>query len=265
MIETCRHVLSLFPRILVRSFLTCCCLAGATIAQADRSMNEFGTAGAPAITLLAPAIPTVIDSRGQLRPGVAQWMAHIAGDSGVQIHARTANVDRSEADMARDSQICVLGYARLPSRENHVQWLAALHRDKIMLIARRDDPFQGTLLDAMNINDSTVAAPKGIYLSDKKANDTRFVTVSDQRRLARMVEAGRVRFGVLIGITLEVPEIRNMEIRVVGQLPPQEFWFACNRDLPDGITRRLARALQSPVAGQLLRTVLANPPPASAP
>lgn len=228
----------------------------ATPVKATDMADAFGDPAHTEVTLFVPVMPTILDSKGLLVAPMRRWLAHVATDAAIHLTIQAANYDRRTADMARHPTNCVLGYARLPDRENLARWLAAVRRDRMVFIARRDDPFQGELADFLKIAGGKVAAPSGVYRSVLDARGVAYLAIDDQRALARMVDAGRVRFGMLISGTLDAPDVQSLELRVVAEMPPQEFWFACNPQMPDDVAQRLANALRSEPAEALRRVAM---------
>lgn len=231
-----------------------------TAPRAQDTAEYIGDPRFAEITLAVPIMPTYVDMRSRLQPPVARWLAYIAERAAVRLQIQPASFDRRVADMAHKTNHCVLGHDRVPSREAGALWLAPMGQDRILFIARRDDPFNGDIDALMSVLPDHVAAPSGIYRELLALRDIPHVAVDDQRSLARMVEAGRVRFGMLIGATLETAEVRSMALRVVAAMPPLDFWFACSRDLPPALAGRLTNALTSENA-QRLRHLAMKPPP----
>lgn len=233
--------------------------------SAQETAEYFGDPTSTKITLAVPIMPTFIDSRARLQPAMANWLAHVADHAAVHLEIQPASFDRRAADLARRPNHCVLGYDRVPSREAGALWLARIGQDRILFVARRNDSFYGDIDALMSILPDQVAAPSGIYRELLALRDIPHVAVDDQRSLARMVAAGRVRFGMLIGATLETPEVKAMGLRVVAEMPPLDFWFACSRNLPAAIADRLTAALKSEKAEKLRLLAMASAPrPAAA-
>lgn len=222
--------------------------------------DSFGKPEAPQVTLAVPVMPTIVDGSGRLLPAMRLWFSYLAEKAAIHLKIQPANFDRRTADMARSVDHCVLGYARLPSRETKARWLSLVRRDRIVFIARQDDPFQGDLPDLLRIASGRVAAPSGVYRETLVERGIDYVAIDDQRSLARMVDAGRVRFGMVIAGTLNAPEVQAMRLRVVAEMPPLEFWFACSPDMPDSLAEPLQRALQTPSSEALRRTALDEVP-----
>lgn len=222
--------------------------------------DSFGQSGQPEVTLAVPVIPTIVDGSGRLLPAMRLWFSYVADKASIHLRIQPANFDRRTADMARSIDHCVLGYARLPSRETKARWLSLVRRDRMVFIARQDDPFQGALPDLLKIASGQVAAPSGVYRETLAGHGVDYVAVDDQRSLARMVDAGRVRFGMVIAGTLNAPEVQTMRLRIVAEMPPLEFWFACSPDMPDSLAQPLRRALLSPSSEALRRTAMNDVP-----
>lgn len=235
-------------------------LLAADPASAADMDDSFGKDGAPEVTLAVPVIPAIVDGSGRLLPAMRLWFSYLADKAAIHLKIQPANFDRRTADMARSVDHCVLGYARLPSREASARWLSLVRRDRMVFIARQDDPFQGDLPDLLKIASGRVAAPSGVYRETLVERGIDYVAIDDQRSLARMVDAGRVRFGMVIAGTLNAPEVQAMRLRVVAEMPPLEFWFACSPDMPDSLAEPLQRALQTPSSEALRRTALDNVP-----
>jgi hypothetical protein len=235
--------------------LGCLLLLSASV-RADHGQDVVGDPQAPGLTLYVPVMPTIVDPTGQLLPQMRKWLAQVAVDANIHIKIQAANYERRLADMERHSSDCVLGYARLPEREATARWLAVVRRDRIVFVARRDDPFAGSLAAFLKLADGNVAAPSGIYRSVLESHGIDYLAVDDQRALARMVDAGRIRFGMLIGGSLDAPEMQALTLHVVAELPPQQFWFACNPAFPEILARRLTLALRSGKAEALRRIAM---------
>lgn len=229
------------------SLITPVAAKGAT----QETAEYFGDPKSTKVTLAVPIMPTFIDIRARLQPAMANWLSYVADHASVHLEIQPASFDRRVADMTRRPNHCVLGYDRVPSREAGALWLAPIGQDRILFVARRNDGFYGDIEALMSILPDQVAAPSGIYRELLALRDIPHVAVDDQRSLARMVAAGRVRFGMLIGATLETPEVKGMGLRVVAEMPPLDFWFACSRTLPPAIADRLTIALKSEKAEKL--------------
>ncbi|MFV3127735.1 hypothetical protein [Niveispirillum sp. KHB5.9] len=229
-------------------------------APADDVADSFGDPTLPGVTLAVPVIPTIVDSKGLLVPAMRAWLGRVAAGANIHLKIQAANFDRRSADMARSADHCVLGYARLPAREDKARWLAPVRRDRMIFVARHDDPFQGGLDAFMKAADGKVAAPSGVYREALAQRGVEYVAIDDQRALARMVEAGRVRFGMLIAGSLNAPEVQAMQLRVVAEMPPQEFWFACSPLMPDSVAVSLTRALRDGHTEALRRLAMAETP-----
>ncbi|MFV3127736.1 hypothetical protein [Niveispirillum sp. KHB5.9] len=225
-------------------------------------LETIGPANGPEVALLIANTPTTMDSAGNLRPALRQWIGHIATQGEVHVSVRTVTVDQRQDEALKSPGTCAMSYARLPAREDKVRWLAEVKRDRMVFIARRDDPFQGSLSDFLRITNGKLGAPSGIYRDILENRGIRHTPVDDQLSLARMVEAGEPRFGLLIGGAMHTPEIRAMAVRVVAELPQASFWFACSAAMPDMLSTRLAAVLHTKEAEALRREALGNLAPA---
>lgn len=248
-----------FPARAGRCLALAAAFLSAVAARGHDVPDSFGSPSLPDVTLAVPMMPTIIDDKGRLVVAMANWLSLVAEKAGVHMKVQGANFDRRTADMARYPDHCVLGYARLPAREANARWLAEVRRDRVVFVARPDDPFKGGLDAFLKLADNDVAAPSGIYREVLAARGVTFLPVDDQRSLARMVQAGRVRFAMMVGGTLNAPEVRAMRLRVVAELPPQQFWFACSPGMSDAIALPLAAALQTEEAEILRRKAMNEP------
>ncbi len=239
-------------RWLSAACLAICLVTTFAVTGSGQEMAEyFGNPESTKITLAVPIMPTFIDSRARLQPAMANWLAQVADQASVYMEIQPASFDRRVADITRRPNHCVVGYDRVPSREAGVLWLARIGQDRILFVARGNDSFDGDIDALMSILPDQVAAPSGIYRELLALRDIPHVAVDDQRSVALMVAAGRVRFGMLIGDTLQTPDVKAMGLRIVAETPPLDFWFACSRNLPTDIADRLTAALQSEKAEKL--------------
>lgn len=239
-------------------------LAGAGVRASARELGWFGDKDAPVVSLLMSQSPTIIDPQGELQPGFQHWLALLADRGALRIRARATPADPPLEVVLRQTDTCSIGYARLPAREAHVHWLLEMRRDRMVFVAHRNDPFEGNLPAFLKIAGGRLGAPRGIYQTVLEGRGIDHVTIDDQRTLARMVETGQLRFGMLIGSALETPDLRDMAIRVVAELPPQGYWFACSLAMPDAILARLTAALTDPRVDQARREAI-NGAPTTAP
>ncbi|OYQ32688.1 hypothetical protein CHU95_18155 [Niveispirillum lacus] len=238
--------------VLTAACLALCLVTALNVAGAEQEMAEyFGNPESAKVTLAVPIMPTFIDNRARLQPAMASWLAHVAEQASVYLEIQPSSFDRRAADISRRPNHCVVGYDRVPSREAGALWLTRIGQDRILFVARGNDSFYGDIDALMSILPDQVAAPSGIYRELLALRDIPHVAVDDQRSVARMVAAGRVRFGMLIGATLETPDVKGMGLRIVAETPPLDFWFACSRNLPPDIVDRLTTALKSEEAEKL--------------
>ncbi len=229
--------------------------------------EEFGPEGTPRITLMVPLTPLLVDENKQLLPPVRRWLTHVAEHSGIRIRIRPGSFDRRLAETTRYPDSCTLGMARLPEREKLANWFSVIRRDRVIFIARGDDPFQGGMTELLREADNRIAAPSGLYRPILDRQGVRYYPVDDQRALARMVALGRIRFGIVPAGTLESPDIQPLGLRAVAEMEPLEYWFACSRALPASLSLRLARVLRGEDAEILRRVALGEvpQPPLNAP
>lgn len=237
-------------------------LFSASPARADNATDSVGQIGWPAVNLTVPVMPNIIDEQGIMTPPMRLWLDQVARTAQIRIDVRAANFSRRKADLNRNADYCVMGYARLPDREKDVLWLAEVRRDRIVFVARADDPFAGNLDDFLAIASGHVAAPSGVYREELARQGIEFEPIDDQKSLARMVQTGRVRFGMLVTSTLTVPEVRAMDLRIVAYTPPVEFWLACSLQLATSKATALQAGLLDPSA-EMLRRSLFNEPAAT--
>lgn len=249
--------------------LSCALLSGLLLAFTGgaapaRELGWFGDKDAPAVTLLMSQSPTIIDPQGELQPGFQHWLGLLADRGGLRIRTRATPTDQPLEVVLRQTDTCSIAYARLPAREAQVHWLLEMRRDRMVFVAQGNDPFQGTLSAFLKIAGGQVAAPRGIYQTVLQGRGIDHVTVDDQRTLARMVDSGQIRFGMLIGSALETPDLRTLDIKVVAELPPQGYWFACSLAMPDTTLARLTSALSDPIADQARREAIGIGAPVTA-
>lgn len=233
-------------------------LALAGMPVSARELGWFGDRDAPVVTLLMSQSPTIIDPQGELQPGFQHWLGLMAERGRLRIRARATPTDQPLEVVLQQTDTCSIGYARLPVREGQVRWLLEMLRDRMVFIARGQDPFQGNLPDFLRIAGGQLGAPRGIYQTVLEGRGIDHVTVDDQRALARMVETGQLRFGMLIGSALDTPDLKDMDIRVVAELPPQGYWFACSLTMPDATVARLTAALALPDVDRARRAAIAG-------
>ena len=241
-----------------------CQVALLTIFAIGVGAQEVGPATGEPITVLVPLTPRLLDTQRQVQPAIARWLTHVATRANVRMRLQPAGFDRRIANSNRSQNSCILGTARLPERETMVRWIDVIKQDRIVLIAASHDPFKGSLEALMKEADDQIAAPTGLYRDILETHGVRYINVDDQRALARMVAVGRIRFGIVIGGTLEAPEVTSLPLRVVGELPTREYWFTCSRDLPDAVAARLVTAMNGRTAEALRKLALDEPPPGNA-
>lgn len=205
----------------------------------DSGAEEIGPPQGEQITLMVPVTPRMLDPAQNLQPLTERWLSHLATRANLRMRIQPAAFDRRLADVNRNQNSCILGAARLPERENLMRWLAVIRLDQLVLIAAASDPFKGSLEALMREADDRIAAPSGIYRTVLEGYGVRYVSVEDQRALARMVAVGRIRFGIVIRGTLQVPEVAALGLRVVGEMPAQKYWFACSRSFPEAVAQRI--------------------------
>lgn len=248
-----------------RRRLRLCLLLAQTLLAASFALGagaqEIGPATGEPVTILVPLTPRLLDSHQNVQPAIARWLAHVATRADIRMRLQPAGFDRRVADTGRTPNSCILGVARLPERETMMRWMDVIRRDRIVMIAAAGDPFKGPLDSLMKEADNQIAAPTGLYRDILEARGVRYINVDDQRALARMVAVGRIRFGIVIGGTLEAPEVASLALRIVGELPVQEYWFTCSHDLPEPVAARLVKALNERTAESLRKLALDEPPP----
>lgn len=245
-----RRLYNLLAQVLIA--LSCTVAVGA---------QEVGPATGEPITVLVPLTPRLLDAQQNVQPAILRWLSHVATRADIRMRLQPAGFDRRIADTSRSPNSCILGVARLPEREMMVRWMDVIRRDRIVMIAASSDPFKGPLEALMKQADNRIAAPTGLYRDILDAHAVRYINVDDQRALARMVAVGRIRFGIVIGGTLEAPEVASLPLRIVGELPPQEYWFTCSRELPDKIATRLVAVLNERTTESLRKLAMDEPPP----
>lgn len=238
--------------------LAACLLTMSSASALAGEMVAYGADGSPPITLMISISPTTLDTHGVPQPALGRWLAHIADKAQVRLLLRPFTGTVRLEDAMREPDTCSLGYARLPAREETVHWLFEVKRDRMVFVTRQADPFTGTLTDLLLQVSGQLGAPSGVYRTILDNRGIRHVIIDDQRQLARMVEAGNPRFGLLIAGSISTPEIRSLNLRVVAELPEQGFWLACSRDMPDDILQRLGVVLHSPPAQQLHRETMST-------
>lgn len=241
-------------RVLLAPFLLAAsCTLGA-------GAQEIGPAKGVPVTVMVPLTPRLLDKDQNVQPAITRWLTHVATRANVRMRLQPAAFDRRIAEASRLPNSCILGVARLPDREPLMRWLDVIRRDRIVMIAAATDPFKGSLGDLMKQADDQIAAPTGIYRDILEAHAVRYISVDDQRALARMVAVGRIRFGIVIGGTLDAAEVASLPLRIVGELPVQEYWFACSRDLSEPVAELLTSALNERTAETLRKLALDERP-----
>lgn len=242
---------ALLPLLLALSLALACAWVPARALD-----EEIGPEGAPRITLMVPLTPLLVDEHQELLPSVRHWLIHVAERSGMRMRMQPGGFDRRLAETTRYPDSCILGMARLPEREKLTNWLSVIRRDRVIFIARGDDPFQGDMADLLRLADNQIAAPSGLYRPILDRQGVRYAPVDDQRALARMVALGRIRFGIVLAGTLRSPDIQPLGLRTVAEMEPLEYWFACSRELPVSLSLRLAAVLRGEEAEILRRVAL---------
>lgn len=227
----------------------------------------YGADESPPVTLMISISPTTLDTHGIPQPALGRWLAYIAEQARVQLLIRPFTGAARLENLMRAPDTCALGYARLPAREDTVHWLFEVKRDRMVFVTRQADPFTGSLTDLLLVASGQLGAPSGVYRTILDNRGIRHTVIDDQRKLARMVNAGNPRFGLLIAGSLATPEIRALNLRVVAELPEQGFWLACSRDMADDVLQRIGTILHSPTAQQLHHESLSTllPPPVASP
>lgn len=218
----------------------------------------YGAADDPRVSLMISIAPTTVDASGAPRAALGRWLAHIAEKSKIRLTLRPLTNDQRLEEVMRQPDGCSLGYARLPAREKEVHWLMEVKRDRMVFVGRQDDPFGGNLSDFLRVANGKLGAPAGIYRTVLENRSIRHIAVDDQRRLAHMVADGTLRFGLLIGGSMNTPEIRALPLRIVAELPELGFWFACSQAMPKPVVARIAETLKTPASQQLHREALSN-------
>lgn len=225
----------------------------------------YGAPDDPPVSLMISIAPTTVDASGAPRAALGRWLAHIAEKSHIRMTLRPLTNDQRLDEVMRQPDGCSLGYARLPAREKEVHWLMEVKRDRMVFVGRQDDPFGGNLSDFLRLANGKLGAPSGIYRSVLESRSIRHIAVDDQRRLAHMVADGSLRFGLLIGGSMNTPEIRALPLRIVAELPELGFWFACSQAMPKPVVTRIADILKTRASQQLHREALSNLLPSMAP
>ncbi len=232
-------------------------LTGSVHAGASE-IAAYGTADDPLVSVMISIAPTTVDASGTPRPTLGRWLAHIAEKSQIRLVLRPLTNDQRLEDVMRQPDGCSLGYARLPARERDVHWLMEVKRDRMVFVGRQDDPFGGNLSDFLRLANGKLGAPSGIYRTVLENRSIRHVAVDDQRQLAHMVADGDLRFGLMIGGSMNTPEIRALPLRIVAELPELGFWFACSQAMPSAVLARIEQSLISAASKQLHHEALSN-------
>lgn len=236
-------------------------LGGLLMAAAPSQAGEpvlYGEETAPPVTLMISNAPTTLDTYGHPQPALGRWLAHIADKAVVRLTLRPVT---SKADLdtsMRNADTCSLGYARLPARENAVRWLMEVKRDRMVFVSRQNDTFAGNLSDFLRLANGKIGAPSGVYRTVLDNRSIRYIAVDDQRQLAHMVVDGKLRFGMMIGGSMNTPEIKALPLRIVAELPELGFWFACSQAMPQPVVTRIAETLKTPASQQLHREALSH-------
>ncbi len=225
--------------------------AFATKVAFAQDLASYGTINNQPITLMFPVVPSALDGKGKPSPAWDNWLSYIAITAEVNLHIHPiANSPRVE-DVMKQPDACSIGYARLPYRELDVHWILEIKHDRMVFVVRRSDPFQGSLADLLKEANGHLGAPSGIYRNILESRGIKHVVIDDHSKLARMVEKGEPRFGLLIGGSLDTPDIKAMSIRPVAELPNVGFWFACSRTMPSDILKRITAAATSKTSERL--------------
>lgn len=219
---------------------------------------SYGAADDPPVSMMISIAPTTVDAMGTPRPALGRWLAHIAENARIHMSLRPLTNDQRLEEVMRQPDGCSLGYARLPAREKDVHWLMEVKRDRMVFVGRQDDLFGGNLSDFLRLADGKLGAPSGIYRTVLENRNIRHIAVDDQRQLAHMVVDGTLRFGLLIGGSMNTPEIKALPLRIVAELPELGFWFACSRAMPQPVVTRIAETLKTKASQQLHREALSH-------
>lgn len=229
-----------------------------SVRSGANEIATYGTADDAPVSMMISIAPTTVDASGTPRPALSRWLAYIAEKAHIRLILRPLTNDQRLEEVMRQPDGCSLGYARLPAREKGVHWLMEVKRDRMVFVGRQDDPFGGTLSDFLRLVDGKLGAPSGAYRNVLENRNIQHIAVDDQRRLAHMVVDGTLRFGLLIGGSMNTPEIKALPLRIVAELPELGFWFACSQTMPPPVVTRIAEALKTPASQQLHREALSN-------
>lgn len=227
-------------------------------ADANPIPERLGEPASADVDLLIPVSELVADTEGHLKPGMRQWLEYVAKTADIELVIMPASVERWVAELKGTSNSCALGMARLPERETSARWISVVRYDNPVIIASADDRIDGGLEVVMRAADNDIAAPSGLYRSILNNHGIRHSGVVDHRLVARMVNNGRVRFGILPRGVLLTPEVMSMKLRIVAEYPPIPFWLACSPMMPDSVALPLQAALHDERAQALHKADLGD-------
>lgn len=183
------------------------------------------------------------------------WLDHVARHSDVAFILRPASVERWQAELDQTPDSCALASARLPEREKSAYWLKPVLRDTLVIVGRQNDPFQGDLAQLLSQADGTIGAASGIYRVTLQQRGIRFIPVDDQGAIIQMVDAGRLRFGLVIGSAMQT-QAGTSNVRVLGSLMDVDFWFSCSYRMAPERVEKLRQALALEGSEKLRREFL---------
>ncbi len=185
------------------------------------------------------------------------WLTHVADQADVNFVLRPVSVERWQAQLVNEPDSCALANARLPERERTANWLLPVFSDSLVIISKADDPFQGDLDTLLRQADGTIAAASGIYRQLLAQHGTGYIPVDDQAAIIQMINAGRIRFGLISG-NLAHAQMEPNPVRIVGKLTDTEFWFSCSRLMATSRTAQLRKALAMDSSERLRQAFLTS-------
>jgi hypothetical protein len=170
------------------------------------------------------------------------WLSLLAETSGLTLRYQVLEFPLSypKAIASRDS--CMLGVVRLPEREADLDWIAATLKDRIVLVARQDDPFSGTLEQAAAAG--RLSAPYGIVAERMRSRRLDFQLARDHPDAVRRVVDGSSRFALTVMSNLAGLTDELRQLRIILSVEPIDLWLACSRRLPADQRDRLRTSLQ---------------------
>jgi ABC-type amino acid transport substrate-binding protein len=216
----------------------------------------IGAVNRPVVALYIARTPLTRDPADERITALKAWLVQVANQAGVDFILRAASVERWQAQLDHDANSCALANARLPEREYSAHWLKPVLRDSLVIIGRTADPFQGDLNELLRQADGKIGAASGIYRRTLQERGIHYVSVDDQGAIIQMIDAGRLRFG-LVADSAAQTQTGPLQVRILAKLEDVDFWFSCSYLMRQERADRLRKALDMESSEKLRREFLA--------